>query len=339
MRIALAGAGLVGRQHAAALAAAGLELAVVADPDPAARDWAAARGVDWVETVEAALARAPDGLIAATPTALHARHAGAAIAAGVPVLVEKPLAESAAAAAPLVAAAEAAGVPVLVGHHRRHNPQVARAKAAIEAGRLGRIVAVHGFCWLPKPGDYFDAPWRRAPGGGPVMINLIHDVDLLRHLCGEIVAVRAEVSNAVRGLAVEDSAVALLRFANGALGTLTLSDAIAAPWSWEMTAGENPAYPRAQAACAMIGGTLGSLSLPDAALWSAEDGAPHWWAPLKVEAVAAPPVDPLVAQARHFAEVIRGAAPLVSGAEGLRSLRVVEAVLEAAASGAEVRLE
>ena len=73
-------------------------------------------------------------------------------------------------------------------------------------------------------------------------MNLIHDMDLLRHLCGEVTSVQAFESNAARGIR-EDSAVILLRFANGALGTVTVSDTIVAPWSWELTTGgENPAY-------------------------------------------------------------------------------------------------
>jgi predicted dehydrogenase len=148
-------------------------------------------------------------------------------------------------------------MPLLVGHHRRYNSMIQKAKTIIDSGRLGRIVAVHGAFWAMKPDDYFDVAWRREKGAGPILINLIHDVDLFRFLCGEIIAVQAMESNAVRGNPVEDTAAILLRFANGAIGSLTVSDSIVAPWSWELTTGENPAYPRQDQFCYLIGGTHG----------------------------------------------------------------------------------
>lgn len=332
LRLALVGAGLIGRRHAAHIQAdPGLALSAVVDPAAEARAWAEGQGAAWHATLEGMLSGpAPDGAILATPNALHVPQALALVAAGVPVLVEKPIADSVEAAERLVAAATAARVPLLVGHHRRHNPIIAAAKQAIEAGRLGRLVAVHAACWLAKPPSYFDTPWRREPGAGPVLINLIHDIDLLRHLCGDIVDVQAMDSRAVRNHPVEDTAAALLRFANGALGTLTVSDTVAAPWSWEFTSGENPAYTRTRESCYLLGGTEASLSLPDLRLWR-HDGTPDWWRPLAAEALPAPEADPLARQLRHFAEVIQGrATPLVSGQDGLEALRVVARIHEAA---------
>ena len=94
----------------------------------------------------------------------------------------------------LVEAAEAAGVPILVGHHRRHSPLIQRARAIVASGRLGRITAVTGLCLYRKPDHgYFDGAnaWRREPGGGVILINLVHVVDDLRNLCGEITEVQA----------------------------------------------------------------------------------------------------------------------------------------------------
>ena len=162
----------------------------------------------------------PEGVIVATPNQVHVENGLECVAAGVPVLVEKPIADDVASAIRLVEAAEARGVPLLVGHHRRHNPMIQAAKRAIEAGRLGAVLAVHGFCWFFKPDDYFDVSWRREKGAGPVLVNLIHDVDNLRYLCGEIVAVHAFESNAVRKHAVEETAVIALRFSSGVLGTV-----------------------------------------------------------------------------------------------------------------------
>jgi predicted dehydrogenase len=339
VRLAVVGAGLIGRRHVAAIAEAPeAVLCAVVDPAPAARDWAEGQGARWFANLADLLAAdRPDGVIVATPNALHVEHGLACVAAGLPALIEKPLATDAAAGLRLVEAAKAAGVPLLTGHHRRHNPLVAAAKARIDAGALGRIVAVHGQCWLRKPDDYFVTAWRREAGAGPVLINLIHDIDLMRHLCGEVAEVQAVTSSAVRGFAVEDTAVILLRFASGALGTLSVSDAVVAPWSWEMTARENPAYPATDRHCYLIGGTHGSLELPLATLWH-QDEPRSWWRPLVRTTVEAPPADPLVRQITQFARVIGGAeAPLVSGREGLRTLAVVEAVVAAASKGRPVR--
>jgi predicted dehydrogenase len=84
---------------------------------------------------------------------------------------------------------------------------------------------VAGLWLLKKPDDYFNVAWRRERGGGPILINLVHDIDSLRFICGEIVEVQASTSNKVRGFGVEDTAALLLKFANGAIGTVTVSDA------------------------------------------------------------------------------------------------------------------
>ncbi len=179
-------------------------------------------------------------------------------------------------------------------------------------------------------------PWRRAPGAGPVLINFIHDVDLLRHLCGEIDSVQAVTADAARGLPVEDSAAAVLRFTGGALGSVAISDAVAAPWSWEMSSGENPDYPRADADCYLLAGTEASLALPNLTLWR-HDGTPGWNTPLVRSLPQFAPGDPLVLQLHHFRRVIRGeAAPLVSGPDAMRSLAAALALHEAARSGRAV---
>ena len=111
--------------------------------------------------------------------------------------------------------AEKAGVPIMVGHHRRHNPIMRKAAEIVRSGELGTLVAVNAVWMSRKPEDYFNITWRREAGGGPVLINAIHDIDCLRMLCGDVVSVRAATSNATRGFTVEDTAAAVLTFANG----------------------------------------------------------------------------------------------------------------------------
>lgn len=339
-RIAVLGAGLIGRRHVEhVVACSDAVLAAIADPTPAARELADKHGVRWFADIGALIeAGRPDGVIVATPNALHVEHALAAIAAGIPVLVEKPLADTLEGAERLVAAAEVAGVPLAVGHHRRHNPMIREARRLVEEGRLGRLVAAHSFFWLMKPDDYFDVPWRREAGAGPVLINLSHDIDLMRFLCGEVAAVQAMDSRAVRRNAAEESCVITLRFENGTLGTITLSDTVVAPWSWEHTTGENPVYPQTDETCYFLAGTEGSLSIPKLELWC-NPARKSWWEPFEVTRLVAPKADPLPLQIAQFVRVIRGEeAPLVPGCEGLAAMRVIDAVKRAVRSGETVRL-
>jgi len=340
LAIAVQGVGLIGKRHCDYIAACpDTVLSAVIDPLPAARAVAGKFDVPLFASFQDMLAvHRPDGLIVATPNGLHVENGLAAVAAGIPVLVEKPLADDVASGLSLVEAAERAGVALLVGHHRRHNPMIQTAKAMVDSGRLGEIVAVHGSFWLSKPDGYYDVAWRREAGAGPVLINLIHDVDLLRYLCGEVEAVQSMSSNKQRGFAVEDTATVLLRFANGALGTVTVSDTIPAPWSWEMTTGENPAYPQSDQSCYVIGGSLGSLSIPRLEFWSHQGGR-NWWKPLHSERKTLIAQDPLQLQISHFAQVIRGeVSALVSGREGLKTLQVIEAIKQASVSGKTVYL-
>jgi predicted dehydrogenase len=333
--IAVAGAGLIGRAHIARIQAQpGARLGAIVDPSPAARDLAAGLGVPYFADVAEALATArPDGLVIATPNAFHVPHGLAAVEAGVPMLLEKPPANDVESARTLVEAAERKGVPILVGHHHRHSPLMRRAREVIQSGRLGQLTAVNGMCLYKKPDHgYFDGAgsWRREPGGGVVLINLIHVVDDLRILCGDVVEVQAMESNAARGFPVEDSAAVLLRFANGALGTLIISDSATAPWSWELTSGENKAYPQTDQSCYLVAGTRGSLAVPRLETWTHDgDG---WWTPIRSERITAPEEDPLTLQMKHFLAVVRGeATPVIDGREGMRTLATTLAVKAAAA--------
>lgn len=339
-RLAVAGLGIIGRRHIEAIArSADAVLAAIVDPAAAARDHAAQLGVPHFADLTGCLAAGGvDGVILATPNQLHIQGAEACIDAGLPVLIEKPIATDVESARAMVERAEAKGVAVATGHHRRHNPLIAAAKKAIVDGGIGRVVSAHCMFWLSKPDDYFAPEWRRAAGAGPVFVNLIHDLDLMRHLVGDLRAVQAFRSSAVRGNPVEESCAVAFEFTNGALGTANVSDTIAAPWSWELTAGENPAYPRTGQSCYQIGGTHGAIELPSGRLWSYA-GPRSWWEPIQARVAPRPDGDPLVLQVEQFARVVAGREPpLVSGREGLRTLECVTAVLRSAETGQRVTL-
>ena len=340
-RMAVVGYGLVGRRHVdVIIRSPKAELAAIVDTSPANKAAAMDHGVPvYADLVEMINAESPDGVILATPTPLHIEQGLACIGAGCPTLIEKPIAVSSNEARLLTDAADKAGVPLLVGHHRRHNGMVQAAKSAIESGIIGDIRAVQATCWFFKPDYYFEeAPWRTKKGAGPISVNLVHDVDLLRHFCGEVVSVNAVAAPSRRGFENEDLATAVLVFSSGTIATISVSDSIVAPWSWELTARENPAYPATSESCYLIGGSKGGLSLPDLRVWQHEQ-QPDWWTPISANNLRCKTDDPLVMQMEHFVEVINGRQkPLVTGWEGLKSLEVVEAITRSSQLGREVSI-
>jgi predicted dehydrogenase len=343
LKIAVIGAGAIGQAHIATVEqATGAVLTAIVDPSLAARELAAQRQVKWFPDVEGLLAGdRPEAVIVATPNSLHVTIALACIKAGVPVLVEKPIAETPAQAKVLCNAAEAAGVPLLVGHHRRHNPIIRKARELVRGGTLGRLVAVNVLYAFLKPDSYFEIPWRRneAMGGGPVLINLIHEIDLIRFICGEIQSIQAVTSNAQRGFEVEDTAAVLLRLEGGAIATLTLSDAAAAPWSWDLAAGENPYFAHSPVDTHFICGSEGSLTLPGLKLWSYQ-GTRGWDQPIRTRDVPVMPNNPFQEQLLHFLAIVRReTSPLVTGRDALRTLEATLAVRDAARAAHPIELE
>lgn len=337
LRIALVGAGIMGRQHCTHLL--GLDtakLCAIADPGPQATAFAAEWGVPHYADHRQMLKRVrPEAVIVANPNALHVSTALDCLAAGIPVLLEKPVGVQMDEVRELVAASARTGVPVLVGHHRRHNPLIQRARELIQGGALGRLTNVTALWQLQKPDSYFDVAWRREAGAGMLLTNLIHDLDLLRYLCGEVHQVQAFTSNAVRGFDNEDCAAVLLQFESGALGTLTGSDGVAAPWSWELDSGENPVYPRqADQPCYLFAGTGGALSVPQLKRWYYAEPGAGWHQPLLQTQETFDTAEALRLQLLHFIEVAHGRAqPLVSAADAARTLALIEAIRQAAISG------
>ncbi|HEY4294899.1 MAG TPA: Gfo/Idh/MocA family oxidoreductase [Paraburkholderia sp.] len=337
--LAVAGAGLIGRRHIDLVRAnSRCRLAAIVEPAPFGRALADELDVAWFDSLEALLAtRRADGVILATPNALHADQALACLRAGVPALIEKPLAHTLDEGVRLQAEANRSDVPLLVGHHRLHSPILATARRIIGEGRLGELVGVLGSAIFYKPDDYFEqAPWRAQRGGGPILINMVHEIGNLRAMCGEIASVQALASNARRGFPVEDTVSITLRFVNGALGTFLLSDTAGAARSWEHTTRENPRYPSYDDEdCYVVTGDLGSLAIPTMRLKTyATREARSWWRPFDIATVPVEHADPLVRQLDHFCDVIEGSAvPLVSVSDALQNLRIAEAIGEAAASG------
>ncbi|MFI5086583.1 MAG: Gfo/Idh/MocA family protein [Actinomycetales bacterium] len=340
LRIGVIGAGFMGRRHAEYLAASQeAVLAAVADPFTSAL--ADESGVAHFDDHRALLASGlVDGVIIANPNTAHVDTALDALAAGVPSLLEKPVATSLDGVRRLVRAQGGNPTPILVGHHRRHHPAVAAARRSIDAGELGDLIAVNGM-WLTRKADsYFDSAWRLEPGAGVMLINLVHDLDLLRFLCGEISSLQATVSSSARGHDVEDTVALAFLFANGALGSFIASDAAVSPWTWDQSTRDDPAFPyNPDSFCYSLAGTKGSLAFPGLARHF-HAGTADWNHALSQEYLAAGPGDSYSNQLRHFLNVVRGTeAPLVSVEDAGRTLALIDAAAQAAATSRSVTID
>ena len=333
VRLAVIGAGLVGKTHANLVAAhRDCELVGICDIDPARSSVAKVLGVPFYSAVEELLDREkPDGAIVSTPNDDHASVVEVCGRRSVHVLIEKPIAGTIADASRIIRTADETGIKALVGHHRRHSPFIREARSIVKGGTLGKLVAVSMLWALLKPADYFDVQWRRRrPGGGPTLINLIHELDTLRFICGEIRQVYAQASSQARNLEVEDSLAISIEFESGAIGSILGSDATPGPWSYESAVHENPMYFPTDENCYFFLGTLGSLAFPRMEIWRyANTQRSGWQHPMEQSRVEVERADPLVSQLEHFCRLIRGEeSPLIDGRDAAKSLSVVLAVLE-----------
>ena len=357
--VAIVGAGVIGRIHAEAICRhPRLRVAAIVDPDAAARHVLAEQIASSETTPEAALvpASAPaefdslrqalaaggiDLVAVCVPTGLHAAAVCEALAAGVHVLVEKPIDVSLPEARRLAAlAAEAAGrgvVSSVVSQHR-FDPASAAVAAAVADGRMGRVTsAVASVAWWRSQAYYDSASWRGTwalDGGGALMNQGVHTVDLLTWLLGRPLEVFAHSALlAHESVEVEDVAVATIRFASGALAVLHATTA---------------AYPGLSVRL-QIHGSAGSAVLHDDQLeyfhveqsGTGETGGPYGGAEPDNQASrvvpeaelrgSARPADAFVlGHLRQYEDVVdaieSGRPPAVTFQDGLMALAIVRAV-------------
>lgn len=333
VKIAVVGIGLIGPRHAAAVRSnPNAELVCIVDPKPAAKKVGTELGCPWYESVADMLASMskPDAALVCTPNHTHVAVSKELLDGGLHVLCEKPISTDIESGQSLVQHAAASNLHLLIGHHRRFNPYVIATKQALPS--LGRIIAVNGLWTIYKPKEYFDPPtvWRRLATAGPILLNLIHEVDILHHLFGPIVRVHAEETASQRGYPAEEGAAIILKFANGIVGTFLLSDAVVSPHNFEAGTGENPMIPWVGQDVYRIFGSEKSLSVPDMTLWS-YDGKRSWTEKIGSETLEVPDMDiPFALQIEHFVKVIRGEEkPSCSGTDGLRALAVCDAIKRA----------
>jgi predicted dehydrogenase len=348
LNIAIIGGGLIGPRHAqSVLSNPSTTLIALVDPAPHGPGLAASLQTTHYLSISTLLSspHRPDAAIICTPNSTHVPLSLELISAGIPVLVEKPISTSIESGLALIEAAKRADVKLLVGHHRRFNPYLLAAKKALDEKSLGKVIAVQGTWCLKKPDEYYNGigEWRRnGESGGVVLINLIHEVDLLQYLLGPIILVSALPTIKTRGFDAEEGAAILLRFESGVVGTFVLSDSTPSPWNFESGTGENPTIPMVEKGEGAGGfyrimGMEGSLSVPDLARWSNWG----WNEVLKEEKLS---VDrekvPFDLQAQHFYEVVmKGREPSCSGEQALRAMVVCEAVRRSMRSGEAVEID
>ena len=344
IRLAVIGAGLIGQRHIRnAFTHPDFQLVWIADPDPSCLELAEELGCNHAANLVDIPMDECDAAIVATPNSNHLASALLCLEKTWATLVEKPIADTIENGEKLVRAFERFGVHLLIGHHRRYHPFVEKAQELIATAVLGSPISASIIWAVRKPERYFEASaWRKGHEGGPLLINFIHEADLLLGLFGPAQEVQAITSNTARGGPVEDSAAILIRFASGVLATVMVSDAALTPWSFESASGENPTIAENSVSSWRIGCTAGSFEFPQLRVWKhTKDDEADWSQPLQDETFPTTKVDPLHEQLTHFAQLIRGQInrPKISGRDGLEALRLVEAVHTASQTGHQIFLD
>ena len=341
INISIVGTGLMGLQHIKAISKSKkANLHSIVDISNNAKKLSNKHKIPLYSDVSSLLkSNQLDAVIVATPNQLHEKHTISFLKKKIPVLLEKPISDNIKSAKKIIISSKKNKTPLLIGYHRRHNAIVSKVKTIIRSGKLGNIVSANVLCWLYKHKEYFKETWRTSRGGGPLGINLVHDIDMICYLLGSIRYVQAFTTNRTRKYKVEDTATVSLIFESGALCTLNISDTIVAPWSYELTAGENPAYPVTNQSAYMIGGTKGSIQFPNLKYWFYKKER-SWWNKIFLKSdINKKDDNTLVNQIDHFSDVVlKKVKPKVNGNDGLNSLKIFAAITKSAKTGKKIKI-
>lgn len=311
-----------------------------------------------------------DGAVIATPTHTHVDLGIKLASKGVNLLIEKPLSNSPLECKKLIEYVNLSSVKLLIGHHRRFNPYILSAKENMS--RIGQPIAIQGNWTLKKHDDYYqEKPWRisKANGGGTLLINLVHDLDLLLYLIGPIKKIYAELLIPQRDYEVDEGAVLIITFENGCCGTFICSDNVISPFNFEAATGENPSIPHHKNLLGLyrIFGSQGTLSIPDLHLYHQNNcGEKSWLNDVEIEDLSTHYADdnvvddvvviddialqtpspspqmpgfvkpkPFDLQLNHFVNLIIGKESVssCSGEDALNALLCIEAVFQSIESG------
>jgi UDP-N-acetylglucosamine 3-dehydrogenase len=322
-KVGVVGVGSMGRNHARVLSEMGA-LAGIADPDAKARGEVAARfGVrgyaDYHEMIQHV-----DALVVATPTNLHKEAVVAAAESGKHVLCEKPVASSVEDGRAMLKSVEKAGTVLAIGMIERHNPVVAFAKDALARGRFGELVSLSARRVSSMPGRIRDV--------GCVLDLGIHDIDVMRYLVGSPVKSVYALGGRHGTTPFEDNADVLIEFADGKTGI-------------SQTNWLTPMKVRKLSLTCMrnfveLDYMAQSVTISSSQFMSIDrDDLFH--APLEfdIRNISLKKTEPLKNELADFLNAIKGiGGPLVSGAEGLESMRVALAAIESSKRKAKIEM-
>jgi len=338
------GCGMIAQFHARAIAdCKGAGLIACYDTIPAAADKLAQTvGCRAYHDLNALLADPQVHVVTiATPSGAHMEPAIAAAEAGKHVIVEKPLEITLTRCDRIIQACKKAGVVCSTIFPSRFHDSSRLMKKAIDQGRFGRLTLGDAYVKWYRSQQYYDSgAWRgtwELDGGGALMNQAIHSVDLLTWLMGPVVEVRAVTGLlAHQRIAVEDTAVAALRFANGALGTI------------EATTAAYPGYLKRIELHGIEGSAV--MEEEDIIRWDFAKKKPQDAAILEAMAqrksggggAADPKAIGHHGHARQFANVLqairKGTQPAIDGLEGRRSVEIILAIYKSAETGQAIRL-
>jgi UDP-N-acetyl-2-amino-2-deoxyglucuronate dehydrogenase len=333
----IVGTGVIAALHAAAIGTLpDSRLAAVTDVVPgAAQAFAAARGGAAEADLDALLARPDvDVVCVCVPSGLHAEIGIRAARAGKHLVVEKPVDVTLAAADRLIEAARSAGVALTVISQHRFDPGLIELKRLIDEGALGRLVLGEASTkWYRTQAYYDSAAWRGtwAMDGGSLLNQGVHYVDLLRWCMGPVTEVTAVCATQAHRVEVEDTALAIVKFGSGAVGTIL------------STTAAYPGFPQRLE----ITGTGGTVIVEDGritcrALAGQDSAGPAGSGPAGPGAAADPVAIEVASHAAQLADLLaaveEGHEPAVGGQAGRDALEIVCAVYESSRTGQTVRL-
>ncbi|MCC6442468.1 MAG: Gfo/Idh/MocA family oxidoreductase [Armatimonadetes bacterium] len=338
LRFGLIGAGNIAGIHAQALQEVeDAVLIAVADPVPALREgfagkWNVQGFGDYNDMLKLPEL---DVVCICTPSGLHAPQGIAAAGAGKHVVVEKPIALNPADADALIAACKKNGVALSPVSQRRFERPIARLKAAIDEGRLGRLVLGNAHVkWFRTREYYAGSNWRgtwKMDGGGALMNQSIHAIDLIRWLMGPVDSLYGYTATLAHDIEVEDTATAVLRFASGALGNI---EGTTAAWPGLFMRLE-------------LHGDKGSAVVQDGDItyFQTEDGGPLDDEDIHIAHISSGAANPMSitseghkAQLQDVVAAVReGRPPRMTGEDGRNAVAIICAIYESARTGEAVR--